>query len=53
MNHSQFLSKPKSKTDHFQALNFHYTIQTYLFGEEGVGTDEKKRLLTEQKLLLA
>ena len=45
-NHSQISSKPKRIRDQFRAWNFHYTIQTYLLGEEEVSTDEKKLLLT-------
>ena len=46
-NHSQILSKIKRVRDQFRAWNFHYTIQTYLLGKEGVSTDEKKCLLAE------
>ena len=44
-NHSQMLSTPKCIRVQFKAWNFHYTIQTDLFGEEWVSTDEKKLCL--------
>ena len=46
-NHSRISSKKKRIRDQLKAWNFHYTNQTYLLGEEGVSTDEKKFLLTK------